>query len=69
MNIWYPCFMKKPFVFQAELFVTTRKPDHRALHALDATEAVLDWSKIEPILSSVYASQVGGPSYPLLALF
>jgi hypothetical protein len=32
-------------------------------------EAVLDWSKIEPILSSIYASQTGRPSYPLLTLF
>ena len=61
--------MQKRSAIQPELFVTTRELDHRALHALDATEAVLDWSKIEPILSSVYASQVGGPSYPLLALF
>ena len=29
----------------------------------------MDWSKIEPILSSVYASQTGRPSYPLLTLF
>jgi|TARA_B110000902_G_C13830490_1_gene407323 IS5 family transposase len=42
--------MQKPFATQPELFVTTRELDHRALHALDDTEAVLDWSKIEPIL-------------------
>ena len=61
--------MQKCFAAQPELFVTTRELDRPALHALDDTEAVLDWSKIEPILSSIYASKRGGPSYPLLALF
>ena len=61
--------MQKPFATQPELFVTTRELDHRALHALDDTEAVLDWSKIEPILSSIYAAKTGRPSYPLLTLF
>ena len=61
--------MQKPFATQPELFVTARELDHRALHALDDTEAVLDWSKIEPILSSIYASKTGRPSYPLLTLF
>jgi transposase, IS5 family len=69
MDIWYPCFMQKSFVTQAELFVSSSDLEHPALHALDATEAVLEWSKIEPILSSVYASQTGRPSYPLLTLF
>ena len=36
--------MQKLFATQPELFVTTRELDH---HALDDTEAVLDWSKIE----------------------
>ena len=61
--------MQKPFITQPELFVTTTDLDHPALHALDDTEAVLDWTKIEPILSSIYASQTGRPSYPLLTLF
>ena len=61
--------MQKPFATQPELFVTAREFDHRALHALDDTEAVLDWSEIEPILSSIYASKTGLPSYPLLTLF
>ena len=61
--------MQKPFVTQAELFVSSSDLEHPALHALDDTEAVLDWSKIEPILSSVYASQTGRPGYPLLTLF
>lgn len=68
-SIWYRRFMQKPFVTQAELFVSSSDLEHPALHALDDTEAVLDWSKIEPILSSVYASQTGRPSYPLLTLF
>ena len=61
--------MQKPFATQAELFVSSSDLEHPALHALDDTEAVLDWSKIEPILSSVYASQTGRPGYPLLTLF
>jgi len=61
--------MQKPFSSQTELFVSTSDLDHPALHALDDTEAVLDWSKIEPILSSIYASKTGRPSYPLLTLF
>jgi IS5 family transposase len=69
MDIWYRCFMQKSFVTQAELFVSSSDLEHPALHALDDTEAVLDWSKIEPILSSIYASQTGRPSYPLLSLF
>jgi transposase, IS5 family len=61
--------MQKPFVTQPELFVSSRDLEHPALHALDDTEAVLDWSKIEPILSSIYSSQTDRPSYPLLTLF
>ena len=61
--------MQKPFVSQPELFVTTSDLDHPALHALDDTEAVLDWTKFEPILSTIYASKTGRPSYPLLTLF
>jgi IS5 family transposase len=61
--------MQKPFITQPELFVSTNDLDHPGLHALDDTEGVLDWSKIEPILSSIYASQTGSPSYPLLTMF
>ena len=61
--------MQKTFTTQPELFVTAQELNHPALHALDDTEAVLDWSKIEPILSSIYASKTGRPSYPLLTLF
>ena len=61
--------MQKPFVTQAELFISSSDLEHLALHALDDTEAVLDWSKIEPILSLIYASKTGRPSYPLLTLF
>ncbi|MEO1919028.1 MAG: IS5 family transposase [Paracoccaceae bacterium] len=61
--------MQKPFITQPELFVSSSDLDHPALHALDDTEAVLDWSKIEPILSTIYASKTGRPSYPLLTLF
>jgi hypothetical protein len=33
--------MQKPFVTQAELFVSSSDLEHPALHALDDTEAVL----------------------------
>ena len=33
------------------------------------TEVLLDWSKIEQILSSIYASKTGHSSHPLLTLF
>ena len=69
MDFRYPRFMQKPFVTQAEIFVSSSDLLHPALHALDDTEAVLDWSKTEPILSSIYVSQTGRPSYPLLTLF
>jgi len=61
--------MQNPFVSQPVLFVTMRDLEHPALHALDDTEAVLDWSKMEPILSSIYASKTGRPSYSFLTLF
>ena len=61
--------MQKPFVTQADLFVSSSDLEQPALYALDDTEAVLDWSKIEPILSSIYASKTGRPSCPLLTLF
>jgi len=61
--------MQKPFISQPKLFVSTSDLDHPTLRALDDTEAVLDWSKIEPILSSIYGSKTGRPSYPLLTLF
>tara|TARA_B110000902_G_C13897732_1_gene433139 strand:+ start:30 stop:215 length:186 start_codon:yes stop_codon:yes gene_type:complete len=61
--------MQKPFGSQAKLFVSSTDLEQPALHALDDTESVFDWSKVEQILSSIYAFQTGRPSYPLLALF
>ena len=61
--------MQKSFATQAKLFVSTADLDHPILHSLDATEALLDWSEIEGLLSSIYASKTGRPSYPLLTLF
>ena len=43
--------------------------DHPILGSLDDTEALLDWSEIEKMLSSIYFSKIGRPSYPLLTLF
>lgn len=61
--------MQKPFASQPDLFVSTSDLDHPILHALDDTEALLEWSEIEHLLSSIYSSKTGRPSYPLLTLF
>lgn len=61
--------MQKPFTTQTELFVSASDIDHPILRSLDDTEALLDWSQIERLLSSIYSSKTGRPSYPLLTLF
>lgn len=61
--------MQKSFDTQPTLFISSSELTHPALGALDDTEAVLDWPKIEPILSPIYALKTGRPSYPLLTLF
>ena len=61
--------MQKSFSTQSELFISTSDLDHPILHSLDDTEALLDWSEIETLLSSIYAAKTGRPSYPLLTLF
>lgn len=61
--------MQKSFITQPELFISTTDLEHPLLHALDDTEALLDWSKIETHLSSIYDAKTGRPSYPLLTLF
>lgn len=61
--------MQKSFTTQAELFVSGSDIDHPILRALDDTEALLDWSHIESLLSSIYSSKTGRPSYPVLTLF
>jgi len=62
--------MQKPFTTQKEIFVSAADFNHPSLCSLDSTEELLDWSRIETILSSsVYSSSTGRPSYPLLTLF
>ena len=61
--------MQKSFTTQTELFISTSTLDHPILHSLDDTEALLEWDQIEHLLSSVYSSETGRPSYPLLTLF
>jgi len=61
--------MQKPFSTQPTLFVTQADIEHPILHSLDDTEALLDWSALEQLLSSIYSSRTGRPSYPLLSLF
>ena len=60
--------MQKSFETQPALFVATSALDHPSLHALDSVEAVLDWKKLETVISGIYASERGRPSYPLLTL-
>jgi len=61
--------MQKSFATQPQLFVSTSDLEHPILHSLDDTEALLEWSEIETLLSSIYSSSTGRPSYPLLTLF
>ena len=61
--------MQKPFTTQTNLFVSPADLDHPVLHSLDDTEALLDWSEIDRLLSPIYSSRTGRPSYPLLTLF
>ena len=61
--------MQKSFSTQAELFLSATDLDHPILHSLDDTEALLDWAQIEYLLSPIYDSKTGRPSYPLLTLF
>lgn len=61
--------MQKSFTTQTDLFISASTLNHPILHSLDDTEALLDWNEIEQLLSSVYSSKTGRPSYPLLTLF
>jgi IS5 family transposase len=60
--------MQKPFSTQPELFVTGADLEHPSLRGLDGAEAVMDWAELEHIMSEIYASKTGRPSYPLLTL-
>ncbi|KAF3978683.1 MAG: IS5 family transposase [Methylococcales symbiont of Iophon sp. n. MRB-2018] len=61
--------MQKSFSTQSNLFFSTADLEHPILHSLDDTEALLEWSEIETLLTSIYDSNTGRPSYPLLTLF
>ncbi|MDP0561371.1 MAG: transposase [Candidatus Endonucleobacter sp. (ex Gigantidas childressi)] len=61
--------MQQSFTTQPKLFVSARDLNHPALRGLDDTKALLKWSGIEKLLSSIYASNTSRPSYPLLTLF
>lgn len=60
--------MQKPFSSQPALFITHTDLDHPSLQGLNGAEAVLDWAKLEQLMSGIYASKTGRPSYPLLTL-
>ena len=51
--------MQKPFRTQPALFVSAAELDHPVLRALDDAESLPDWSRIERLLSSIYASRTG----------
>jgi IS5 family transposase len=61
--------MQKPFIIQSALFVSASDIKHPILLSLDDTEVLLDWSQIEHLLSPIYSSKTGRPSYPLLRQF
>jgi len=61
--------MQRPFEIQRELFVNAVDLDHPALCELDGAEEVLDWRKLESLMSCIYASPSGRSSYPSLTLF
>jgi len=61
--------MQKSFNTQTDPFISASSLDHPILRSLDDTEALLDWDQIEQLLSSIYSSKTGCPSYPLLTLF
>ena len=61
--------MQNSFTTQPELFMLASDLDSPILNSLDDTEALLDWSEIENLLSSIYSAKTGRPSYPLLTLF
>ncbi|MDP0563534.1 MAG: transposase [Candidatus Endonucleobacter sp. (ex Gigantidas childressi)] len=47
----------------------SQRPKSSIFRSLDDTKVLLKWSEIEKLLSSIYASNTGRPSYPLLTLF
>lgn len=55
-------------VGRANLF-DTLIVDHKNLHEFDEIDKLLDWSKIEEHLSSIYSSNEGGASYPPIMMF
>jgi len=61
--------MQRSFEVQRELFVVAGDLAHPALCELDGVEALLDWVRLESLMSGIYASETGRPSYPSLTLF
>ena len=61
--------MQRSFEVQRELFVSSGDLDHAALRELDGVEAVLDWSKLEGLMSGIYSAPTGRSSYPSLTMF
>ncbi len=51
------------------IFVSATELEPPALPALDDTEALLNWHKIESVVSGICASRTGRRSYRVLRLF
>ena len=51
--------MQKRFTTQPPPFVHSAAFDHPILHGLDEAEAVIDWSELERLMSSIYGSKTG----------
>ncbi|MDP0562387.1 MAG: hypothetical protein QS721_08705 [Candidatus Endonucleobacter sp. (ex Gigantidas childressi)] len=45
--------MQKSFITQPKLFVSASDLNHPILRSLNDTEALLEWSEIEKLLSSI----------------
>ena len=62
--------MRKTFTTQPALFVPPDLYEHAALQALDGVEALIDWSRLEGLLTdSGGKQQTGRLGYPVLTLF
>jgi IS5 family transposase len=61
--------MQNRFASPLPLFTDATLLDLPILHGPDDAEAVIDWSELEGLMSSIYSARTGRPSFPLLTLF
>lgn len=60
--------MRRAFDSQPALFATPALLDHPALQALDEVEALIDWSRLAPLLPQG-RGRTGRPGWPAMTLF